>query len=404
MAPGQTVARSVKPASAHWYRITGEPLHEVQKADGKGMRKTTLADARKLNLLPSVTGIIKLLHAEGLVRWRIEQACLAVLTAPRPAEEALDDFVNRVLNIEEQQDQEAKLAREKGTAIHDALNLYYEGSPVPANMQPYIAPAVTAINAFGARASSEVILIGDDYGGVTDLIQDCEGHWRVWDAKSTKRLPDPRKGGAWMEHRLQISAYAKAFQNKLILAGTGLKPIICANIYISSDNPGEYVICEIENWEETYEKGFAPLLMHWQWQKGYRPQNPKRMEQTPAPTGTDPQVAQELAELKASLGTAKSTMTNLSLELETARQALHDATGGSAEAVERPEQTVYGIAEANNKLIVARNRIRELEERLDSSATQSKPTDVPAAKALPTHTADGRKIQWSTGTPTPVAK
>ena len=46
----------------HWYTQDGKPMHWVDKADGKGTRNTTLRDARKLNLLPSVTNILKLLN------------------------------------------------------------------------------------------------------------------------------------------------------------------------------------------------------------------------------------------------------------------------------------------------------------------------------------------------------
>ena len=49
---------AVKPESAsHWYDLDGQPCHEVPRAKGDGMRPTTLADARKLHLLPSVTNV-----------------------------------------------------------------------------------------------------------------------------------------------------------------------------------------------------------------------------------------------------------------------------------------------------------------------------------------------------------
>ena len=52
----------------HWYTRTGEPCYEVPKKDG-GMRNTHVGDARKMNLVPSVTGITNQLDKPGLVKW-----------------------------------------------------------------------------------------------------------------------------------------------------------------------------------------------------------------------------------------------------------------------------------------------------------------------------------------------
>ena len=81
------------------------------------MRKTTLADARKLGLVPSVTTILKVLAAPALESWKIEQACLALLTSPRQADERDDAFVKRILQTDRVQDQEAAAAAERGTEI-----------------------------------------------------------------------------------------------------------------------------------------------------------------------------------------------------------------------------------------------------------------------------------------------
>lgn len=266
-----TVARTKPESSSHWYTESGRAAYEVPKADGSGMRKTTLADARKQNLLPSCTAILKLLHKEGLVTWRCEQAALAVLTSPRVQGEAEDAFVYRVLHSEKQQEMESQIARDKGTEIHDALEAYFSGAEVPSGIEPWVRPAITALIAFGERASSEVILVGEGYAGRTDLIQDCEGCWRIWDYKSSKKLPDPAKGGAYTEHKLQLSAYAKAWQIKLQRAGELKKPIIVGNVYISTAKEGEFVICEHEDWEKTYERGFKPLVEHWMWTNNYYP-------------------------------------------------------------------------------------------------------------------------------------
>src|SRR5512139_1672294 len=107
-----TIARTTTPDSSHWYTTDGDPMYEVIAKSTGLPRNTTLADARKLNLLPSVTTILKILHKQALVNWLIEQAVLAAMTTPRLPGEQDDAFIERVLHTERVQDQEAEAARD----------------------------------------------------------------------------------------------------------------------------------------------------------------------------------------------------------------------------------------------------------------------------------------------------
>jgi hypothetical protein len=280
-----TVARPRSTNDAHWYRPDGEPCYEVPRAKGGGMRNTTLADARKLNLFPSVTTILKVLHKEALVSWMIEQACLAVLTAPKQENEGLDAFIVRVLRTEQQQHQERDLARDKGIAVHESLELLFTGQPVAADMEEWVRKPFDALMAYGKPMGSELILVGTGFAGRTDQVMDCGDHIRLWDYKATGRLPT---AGAWPEHRLQLAAYARALADKLAKAGDS-RPIIPGNMYVSTKNPGEYAIWEHENWEQTFEKGFKPLLVHWQWANQYFPAGDLTVD-IPAPPVNAPTV------------------------------------------------------------------------------------------------------------------
>jgi hypothetical protein len=84
------------PDSAHWYQPDGVPLHTVLSAKGEP-RPTTLRDARKLGLFPSVTNILGVIAKPGLTSWLQEQAVLAALTLPRIAGESEDAFAHRVV-------------------------------------------------------------------------------------------------------------------------------------------------------------------------------------------------------------------------------------------------------------------------------------------------------------------
>lgn len=303
-----TAARPTSGKDSHWYSIEGEPRYEVIGKSTGRPRPVTIKDARENGWVPSVTTILKILHKEALVNWLIEQSVLACLTAPRKENEALDAFIKRVLHEEKQQEQEGKIARDRGTEIHAALECYFLGQPVPEPMKPWIMPAAEKLMTYGKLVSAEKILVGDGYAGKTDLILDAPDCWWLWDYKSTKNLPDPAKGGAWSEHRLQLSGYAAAYEALVLSASPKSKPIRTANLYVSTLNEGDFVVCEHKEWQDTYNLGFSPLVTHWQWATGYRPEMPadKKREQPvkaapPAPVKTAEKELEEAAGETATL-------------------------------------------------------------------------------------------------------
>jgi hypothetical protein len=118
-----------EPAS-HWYLPDGRPFYEVAKRDGTGNRPATLADARKVWALPSVTNVLGVLAKPGLDAWRLEQGILAALTLPRLQNEPLDAFARRVvLDMGEH----VEKAADFGSAIHAACELYARTRTTPAD-------------------------------------------------------------------------------------------------------------------------------------------------------------------------------------------------------------------------------------------------------------------------------
>lgn len=255
----------------HWYTATGEARHFVPKKTGQGNRPTTIADARKEGLLPSVTSVLQILDKPALTDWKIRMAVLAVVTAPDVPGEGLDSKITRVLESEQQQEEEAQKARDWGVMIHDALEAYFLGKEVEPELKPWIMPAANALCARGSLVCAEKILVGRGYAGRTDLILEAPDHWLMVDWKTAKKLPEK---GPWPEHVLQLSgAYAPAY-HRMIETDPHMmqKPIRCANCYLSSVEQGKFVLFDHDpDWQKVYNTGFKRLLEFWCYWKNYAP-------------------------------------------------------------------------------------------------------------------------------------
>jgi len=258
-----TAARVQSAEAAHFYTKTGEPMHFIERSDGQGTRPTTLRDAKKLGLLPSPTSILKVLRAPQLEAWKIEMACLSVLTAPRKEGEALDAFVERVLHTERQQDEQAQKARDLGTRIHDAIaGVLMGAAECPVELAPFVAPAIAEMHLFGKVAATEEVVCGERCAGRLDARFFDEQVQRVTvvDIKTTS---NPPLKGSWLEHKLQLSFYAEALPCT--------HAIQTANVYISTKTPGIVTVDTHKDWRQTYECGFKPLLDYWCFANNYDP-------------------------------------------------------------------------------------------------------------------------------------
>lgn len=249
----------------HWYTKDGTPCHEQPKKAGGGMRATTLADARKLNLLPSVTTILDdVIRKPALEAWKARQAVMAVVTAPDIPGESLDDKITRVLDTENQAGEEAKQARDLGTEIHDALEKALTLKMNDVATWNYVEPVYHYLQTLQCKEyKTEFTIVGDGYAGRCDLATIDNEKVTLWDFKTTKKLPKE----AYTEHSLQLAAYAQAYyySNNSAKLSTG-------NIYISTTEPGQFVVCMHEGWVEAFNNGFEPILRYWQWMKQYKPQ------------------------------------------------------------------------------------------------------------------------------------
>jgi len=250
--------KQVTPAeSTHWYDADGNPAYEVQAKDGS-MRPTTLRDARKLNLRPSVTTILGILAKPGLDAWKQNQTIDAALTLPRLEGESLDDFKVRVIQDSKEQ---GRKASQLGTDIHSSLDKAYQGLPYDPEHDVYVKAVQEAVflkygdQKWIAEKSFSHPL---GFGGKIDLASENI----VIDFKTTG-FTDPKKVGGYDEHQMQLAAYA---------TGLCIQNPILANVYASTSVPG--LVHILEYTEEEAKRGwemFALCLRLWQVSKGYFP-------------------------------------------------------------------------------------------------------------------------------------
>lgn len=244
--------------SAHWYTRSGEVAYTVKAKDGTD-RPTTLRDARKLSLVPSVTTIIKCAAAPGLEYWKTQQAIMAALTLPKVEGESEEAYLSRILSDSKEQ---ARKAAERGTAIHAAIQGYFEGGRYEADMAPYCIGAGDQLfcwlgeDGWMAERSFAHHL---GFGGKVDL--SCDG-FGVADFK-TKEFDETgaKTLKTWDEHAMQLAAYRH---------GLGMDRARCAIVYVSTTQPGLAKLIEIP--EEELQKGwkcFYSLLHFWQAKNSY---------------------------------------------------------------------------------------------------------------------------------------
>lgn len=230
--------------SNHWYTKDGSPAYSVKGKDGQP-RSTTLRDARKLGLLPSVTTIMKVAASPGLEAWKMNQMMLAALTLPRGEGENEESFIKRV---QADSKEHARKAAERGTQVHTAIEQFFDGQ-INANDLPYLEPVYKAVNdTFGNLmwAVEKSFAAESGFAGKVDL-HSRDGDGVVADFKTKEFTSDTlEKVVGFDENVMQLAAYRK---------GLKLPSARCANIFVSVTEPGLVVVKEWN--QEELARGWA---------------------------------------------------------------------------------------------------------------------------------------------------
>lgn len=264
---------------AHYYKMTGEPAHFEGPAGGA----TTLREARKLGLVPSVTEVLGILAKRNLEEWKRKQTLLAAcrLTdeeralvlriAERVASdeppEATDGGAFKALwrRVEQEASRIAREAAAEGSAIHDAVEASFASGAFPERFRPHVSAVHQVLrDNFGDVPDWEIersFAHPTGFGGRIDIRSPSLR--LVGDHKGVAVAPDEDRKLDWDQH-WQLGGYAE---------GTGMPEGSRGfNLFISRTHPGHVRFFE---WSpEKMAEGrevFRCALRTWQAIKRFKP-------------------------------------------------------------------------------------------------------------------------------------
>ena len=291
----------IKPeSSSHWYTRDGLPCYEVPCKSKPGeMRATSLADARKLDLLPSVTSILSIKAKPGLEAWKTEQVLLASQTLTRLPDETDATWIKRVIDDAYEY---SRQARSLGSALHSAVDLWVtskgqtkcdtlDGFDVAAMLNAYIIWHKSNV---GRVVASERAFAGTYYGGRVDLeyrpISNPQSYV-VTDFK-TKATKPKQKLTPYSEWGMQLAAYAYGLQE----FSSNPIPIGCLqlqNIVLSTTEPGRIEVIDWTDERAELYQDFQACKRLWCREKKYWPAKRKEISHDSGSEKTKRQAAQK---------------------------------------------------------------------------------------------------------------
>ncbi len=218
----------------HWYDADAQPCHTVPSKKDGTPRKTTLADAKKLGLFPSVTTVLNVLDKPALTSWKVTQAVKYAFThRPMDGEDAAG-YAARCAAAAHETTTEA--AADEGTRIHQAIENAFTGHPVPDAYDLHADQAMRAVVKLIGHVDDWVsertmVHATHGYGGTVDLYSPSANVVLDW---KTKDFDDPKKKMAYDQH-VQLAAYAE---------GLGMPNARIINGFVSRTVPGLVVLHE----------------------------------------------------------------------------------------------------------------------------------------------------------------
>lgn len=258
----------------HFYTTDGEPCHYQPKRGG-GTRDTTITDARKQNLIPSVTTMLSVFGKPSLEAWKVWDTINTCYENRPFGKEDARTYNKRVQGVRKETGEKITGF---GTIIHDAIEKALKGEqwdgPVTTpegntyQLHEYVNPVLELFEDNGwTPVELEVALVGKGYAGTADVVYTAENEYGIIDFKTTGDATKDEKYLIQPEYRAQIALYHIAEHGGIDDKAAGY------NIFISRDNnvgavkAVRYDADELRTWAESGKRA----VEEWQLRNDYIP-------------------------------------------------------------------------------------------------------------------------------------
>jgi hypothetical protein len=250
----------------HFYTADGESRHTIIGKNGKE-RTTSIADARKLGLFPSVTTVMDVAGKPAVIQWLQNELLLAALNTPfHPHEFEADDWKKLMLRNMRAKSEKAAA---RGTDIHNKLEKYFTTGEIDKKDKKYLIPVIEIINDTFPNSSwiAEARFTNKKYGysGCIDLHKVANKNDKaiIIDFK-TKDKTNLKDFVQYDEHKMQLAAYQAGIASNSECRRFNL--FISVNV----DTPGLCQLVECTEYDR-YLNMFLSLNTFWQLKNKYDP-------------------------------------------------------------------------------------------------------------------------------------
>mgnify|MGYP001549051801 CR=1 FL=1 len=261
----------IKPTnSSHYYDENGFLMFDA-----------TLREAKKYNLLVSVTTFLSIIHKYQLENWKQEQILLSALTTPKIDCESESEYIKRVIEGSQEISTDAK---DFGSTIHKLIERYINGDTIDIlqygeNITKAFCEVQKYVDNNSLKGETEKVVVNNKYGyaGTIDYVDSkCIIDWKTQKVKNKeyKRSKDDpyqtEKNGLFYrpcpifydEWKMQLGAYGLCLLKR---------PEKYISVIIDSETHGRIFVKEFTEEEIKWgEEAALTALKLWQMVKKYK--------------------------------------------------------------------------------------------------------------------------------------
>lgn len=272
---------------SHWYKQNGEPCHEVpneaarKRGEAGAMRETTLRDARKLKLAPSVTTVTKAIDkGMMLAEWQITQALYSALVHPegfpccaRQADGSIHEkdpeFVRWANECKADARRQVQVKADRGSILHDAcMRAHHAYHTIEPQYLAHVDGMMAMLEReFGKRRwiTEGTFVHPDGFGGSIDIRTPPDDPDPIVADYKFKDFDESREASYFVydEHKMQLGGYS---------IGVRMENARLFNLFGSISDPGLVLIHRHSQADADHgRKMFRAALAFWQAQNQYQP-------------------------------------------------------------------------------------------------------------------------------------